>query len=307
MNRLTILFGIALIASCNAKTTSTEEAQPEIKLGKAEYVCKLKKPTEKNRGTQGFDIFGDYMVNCRNLGYAFVYKFDGETATYLGDFPLASCDSNNHANVASFGRTFYKKNDPLPLLYVSQAAKQTYKGYKDVLFVERIAPDFKSSELVQTIYFDDVNKDFGYALQWVVDETGKFLYGYGNTTKDRDIEGNRHRIAKFNMPSLEDSNAEGMVILKPDDMLENYTIEDYGYKFATIGQGLFVWKDRLYMPVGAGSEEYPAFLYVWNLRTKKMEVAEDLNYSGMGEPEDMSRFRSKFIISSVNGLYQIDI
>lgn len=301
MKRFYLLPLLALAAGCGVS------CQPSISVGKAEYICELLKPGQKHRSTQGFDIYGDYIVNCRNLGYAYVYKFDGKTPEYLGDFPLASRDSSNHANVASFGKAFYAEGDPLPLLYVSQAAKQPWKGYKDVLFVERIAPDFKSSELVQTIYFDDRNNDFGYALQWVVDDSGKYLYGYGNTTKDKDVEGNRHRIAKFRMPSHKDVNADGVTVLTPDDMLENYTIEDYGYKFATIGQGLFVWKDRLYMPVGAGSEKYPAYIYVWNLRTKKMDVAEDLNYSGMGEPEDMGRYKDTFIISAVNGLYKIEL
>ncbi|MBQ5597116.1 MAG: hypothetical protein IIU66_01325, partial [Clostridia bacterium] len=38
--------------------------------------------------------------------------------------------------------------------------------------------DMKSSQLVQTIYYDDVNKDFDYALQWVVDRKNRMLYGY---------------------------------------------------------------------------------------------------------------------------------
>ena len=30
--------------------------------------------------------------------------------------------------------------------------------------------DLSGSSLVQTIFYDDVNKDFGYALQWVIDQ-----------------------------------------------------------------------------------------------------------------------------------------
>ena len=191
----TFLFAI----SCGDRAVSEETPQPEIKsVGKAEFVCKLSKPEGMGGGTQGFDIFGDYMVNCRN-------------------------------------------------------------------------------------------------------------YGYGNTTKDSDIEGNRHRIVKFRLPKLDESDRNGMVILKKADLLENYTIEDYGFSFATIGQGLFVWKDRLYMPTGSGNDKNPARLYVWNLRTRKMDVVEELDYAGMGEPEDMSRWRDIFIISSSKGLYSISL
>lgn len=99
------------------------------------------------------------------------------------------------------------------------------------------------------------------------------------------------------------SQFKEMVILHPEDAIENYTIEDYGFKFATIGQGLFVRKGRLYMPVGVGTEEYPAYLYVWNLKKRCMEIAADLNPSGMGEPEDMSFHKGKYIISAVSGIY----
>lgn len=300
----TFLFAI----SCGDRAVSEETPQPEIKsVGKAEFVCKLSKPEGMGGGTQGFDIFGDYMVNCRNYGYGLVFRFNGKSATFLGGFPFGSCDRNNHSNVASFGKEYYRSGDPLPVLYVSQAAKTSWNGLKDVLFAERIAPDFKSSELVQTIHYDDADHDFGYALQWVVDREGGFLYGYGNTTKDSDIEGNRHRIVKFRLPKLDESDRNGMVILKKADLLENYTIEDYGFSFATIGQGLFVWKDRLYMPTGSGNDKNPARLYVWNLRTRKMDVVEELDYAGMGEPEDMSRWRDIFIISSSKGLYSISL
>lgn len=305
---LLICAAILLFDCCARDAEPQEEPQPEISsVGRAEFVCKLSKPSGLGGGTQGLDIFGDYVVNCRNTGYGLVFRFDGRTVTYLGGFPLGSQNENNHSNVASFGRKFFKEGDPLPVLYVSQAAKTTWNGYKDVLFVERIAPDFKSSELVQIIHYDDSDNDFGYALQWVVDEKGEYLYGYGNTTRDSDTNGNRHRIVKFRLPPLDAHDKEGMVILKPSDALENYTIEDCGCSFATIGQGLYVWKERLYMPTGAGNDKNPARLYVWNLRTRKMDVVEELAYADMGEPEDISRWRDLFIISSSKGLYTISI
>ena len=97
---------------------------------------------------------------------------------------MASFHQNNHCNVVSFSRTFYDKKDVFPLLYVSQCQRGRINGRKDVIYVERIANDLKSSELVQTIYFKDVHQLFGYALQWVVDTNlayavGKFLQGIG--------------------------------------------------------------------------------------------------------------------------------
>lgn len=282
-------------------------AQPKTEGFVAEHVCDLLKPEGKKMATQGMDIYKHYLLNCRNQGYAFIYDFDGKNVSKLGEFWLESHDVDNHANVASFGKAKFDKKDPLPLIYVSQAARNKWHGYKDVLFVERIMPDYNSSKLVQVIYYEDRNNDFDYALQWVVDRNGKYLWAFGNTTRDKDVENNRHRIAKFRMPKLSDSNADGMVILHPEDAIENYTIEDYGYKYATIGQGLFVMKNRLYMPVGAGSENYPAYIYVWNLKKHVMEVAANLNPSGMGEPEDMSEYKGLFYISAVHGVYKIKL
>lgn len=253
--------------------------------------------------TQGMDIVGDYLVNCHNTGYAKVYKFDGANVEKLGEFPLATNDPVNHSNVASFGKEYAVEGDPLPVIYISQCAKKPYKGHKDVLFVERIAPDFQSSELVQTIFYDDVEKDFGYALQWVLDENGEFLYGYGNTTKDKDVENNRHRIIKFRMPALSDGE---FVTLTKADALENYLIEDTAEGFATIGQGLYIRENRLYMPTGVGTEKYPATLYVWNLQTRQMERILDMNYTQMGEPEDMSWYNGNFYVSAVKGLFKIE-
>ncbi len=91
-------------------------------------------------------------------------------------------------------------------------------------FVERVANDLKSSELVQTIYFKDTDHLFGYALQWVIDPDNNYLYGYGNTVDNTNAL-NRHHIVKFRIPKLNEST-DGLVTLTKDDLLENYLIED---------------------------------------------------------------------------------
>ena len=254
----------------------------------------------QGKAIQGMDIYRDYLLQAHNQGMLSVYRFDGKSLTLLGEFDLQSAHKNNHANVLSFGRDFYDRKDPMPLVYVSQAAKKPVEEYKDVCYVERIAPDLQSSTLVQTICYDDRNGDFGYALQWVVDRKAGMLYGYGNTTRDRDVEGNRHRIIKFRLPPLDKSR----VVLRPEDALENYLIEDGGFRFATIGQGLFIWKGRLYMPTGLGTEADPSRLYVWDLKRRKMLKEVDLGAVMTGEPEDMGRYKDRFIISGMDGIFQ---
>jgi hypothetical protein len=156
-------------------------------------------------GYQGMDIWRDYIVSCQNTGIATIYRYDGKVMTREGEpFRLASYDVHNHSNVASFGRSFYDRHDKLPVLYVSQAYKEPVNGKKDLLYVERINPEKQTSELVQTICFDDVSHLFGYALQWVVDNDHHFLYGYGNTISNSDPK-NRHRLVKFHIPPVKES------------------------------------------------------------------------------------------------------
>ncbi len=251
---------------------------------------------------QGLDCYQDYVFSCKHTGIATVWKYkkDGSLEK-CGAFDLATHNDVNHSNVVSFGCEFYDKKDPLPLVYVSQCHKLPYEGRKDVLFVERVAPDMQSSELVQTIFYDDVNNDFGYALQWVIDRKHKMLYGFGNTTKDRDVEGNRHRIIKFRLPKL---SAGKDVTLRPEDALENYVVEDHGLRYATIGQGLCIWKNRLMMPTGLGTEQYPSYLFVWDLKKQKPVEVLDMSIGTTGELEDMAHYRKNlYFVQGQDGLF----
>lgn len=301
--RLTLLLMMISCMSLSAQifTPGYDLSTNDIQV---ETICKV--TYEKGFAPQGMDIYRNIMASCRNQGEVYLYDFDGKSLNLKNRFLLESHHKNNHSNVASFGPKKYDRKDPLPLLYVSQCAKKpAANGLKDVCFVERIMPDMKSSVLVQTIYYEDVNKDFGYALQWVVDTKNGFIYGYGNTTNDRDVEGNRHRIIKFRLPSLEENDEKGIVTLRPEDALENYLIEDYGFNFATIGQGLYIHKDRLYFPTGFGTKEFPSYLFVWNLKTKKMEKVFDMREVTFGEFEDISRWKKDIIIFGIEGVFRI--
>lgn len=265
---------------------------------KTGFVCSHPE-WEKGYAVQGMDIYGDYLVQGHNQGVLSIYRFNGKSLKLLGEFPLESVHKHNHCNVVSIGADFYAPGDPLPLVYISQAAKTPVEKYKDVCYVERVMPDLQSSAKVQTIAYDDANSDFGYALQWVVDRDNYFLYGYGNTTRDRDVEGNRHRIIKFALPALDSA----YVVLKPEDAIENYLIEDSGFSFATIGQGLFIKEGRLYMPTGFGTPEFPSQLYVWNLESREMEEALDIGTVTTGEPEDAGWYKGHLIVSGVDGIF----
>ena len=254
---------------------------------------------------QGMDCYKDYVLSCNHTGIANLWILEGGKPRKISRFNLASQGDANHANVVSFGVERFDRKDPMPLVYVSQCHKIPWNGLKDVLFVERIRPDLQSSELVQVIRYDDVNKDFGYALQWVIDRRHKMLYGFGNTTGDRDIEGNRHRIIKFRLPKL---SAGKEVVLRPEDALENYVVEDHGLRYATIGQGLCIHKGKLMMPTGVGNVEYPSWLFVWDLRKQRPVTVLDMGGGHTtGELEDFAHYRKNlYLIQAQTGLYLME-
>ena len=252
---------------------------------------------------QGMDCYKNYVVSLRHTGIATVWKYDGKDGLEkLGHFNLATHDEVNHSNVCSFGVEKFDKADPMPVIYVSQCHKKPYKGRKDVLFVERVNPDFQSSSLVQTIHFEDVDALFGYALQWVVDRKNKCLYGFGNTTFDKDVENNRHRIIKFRLPKI----SEGDVVFTKDDVIETYCVEDYGLKYATIGQGLCISKGRLMMPTGLGTPEYPSYLFVWDLKKRRPVEVLDMSLGTTGELEDLAEYKcGRFLVQGQDGLFEM--
>ena len=260
-------------------------------------------PGRKGYSYQGMDISGRYMVSCQDRGVATLYRLSGDKFERKGQFHLASFHEYNHSNVVSFGVEKAEKSDPMPVAYISHCHRKPIDGKKDLLFVERIAPDFGSSELVQTIFYDDVNYDFGYALQWVVDKKNRMLYGYGNTVNNSD-PANRHRVIKFRLPALSDGS---FVTLKPEDALENYLIEDVsGFRFNPVGQGLSIQGDKLYMPTGVGNSANPSILYIWDLAGHEMQSI-DLSSCTTGEFEDIS-IRGRFVyIQGQDGLFRFKL
>ena len=260
-------------------------------------------PGRKGYSYQGMDISGRYMVSCQDRGVATLYRLSGDKFERIGQFHLASFHEYNHSNVVSFGVEKAEKSDPMPVAYISHCHRKPIDGKKDLLFVERIAPDFGSSELVQTIFYDDVNYDFGYALQWVVDKKNRMLYGYGNTVNNSD-PANRHRVIKFRLPALSDGS---FVTLKPEDALENYLIEDVsGFRFNPVGQGLSIQGDKLYMPTGVGNSANPSILYIWDLAGHEMQSI-DLSSCTTGEFEDIS-IRGRFVyIQGQDGLFRFKL
>ena len=247
---------------------------------------------------QGMAIWDDYLVSLQNTGQATIYRLQGSGLQKLRQFPLASQTKENHANVAFFGKERYNKSDRFPLLYVSQCSKQKYKGMKDVCFVERISLT-EAPQLVQTIVLDDPDGLFGYALQWMIDAKHNRLIGYGNTIENLG-PGNRWRTMIFPLPKL---SAGPIVHLRPQDALDNYCIQDLDPRFPSnhIGQGACIRGDQMFIPVGVGSEKHPSIIYVWNLKTKRLDGIHNFQQQVPHEFEDCKPYRRSLIMQTNGG------
>ena len=281
--------------AADVKTTSYDGPAIVMKPHTLDAHCLGKLKGQEKQSYQGMDVWNDYIFSFQNTGYLSVYTTDGKTLKQVvKPFRIASHHEKNHCNEVTFGRIRYEKDDPFPLIYVAQCQRGSINGRKDVLYVERIAPDMKSTTLVQTIVFKDRSKLFGYALNWAVDAERNYLYGYGN------------RIVKFRIPELSEST-DGIVTLTEEDLLENYLIEDtYQAPFNPIGQGLMIRDGLLYMPTGFGNEKYPSELYVWDLDTRTMRNVIDLSQVTKGELEDCSQWRDKMLIQTQGEMYLLD-
>ena len=247
---------------------------------------------------QGMAMYGNYLVSLQNTGWATIYQLQNNKMQMLHQFPLASHTNENHANVAFFGTERYHKSDMFPLLYVSQCSKQQYKGMKDVCFVERISLT-GAPQLVQTIVLDDPNGLFGYALQWMIDSKHNRLIGYGNTIENLG-KGNRWRTIIFPMPKLSDGP---IVHLNPRNALDNYCIQDLDPRFPSnhIGQGACIKGNQMFIPVGVGTEKQPSILYVWNLKTKRLDGIHNFQRQVPHEFEDCEPHRRALIMQTNGG------
>lgn len=306
-----VLFGMALlcIVGMNAQDRFYYSG-PQLCITKNQFTCvsvgKLDGAADFNY--QGMDCWNEYIVSLQNEGMATTYKYDGMTVAKIATFKLGSYGDKNTAKAASFSNQFFSREDKMPLLFVSQSHNEAVGGQKDVIFVERISTNMKSSKLVAKIQFKEANKLFGNTLQWVVDKENKFLYGFGNTIDDSNAS-NKHRLVKFKLPTIAvkaKSKTIQTITLSEKDLLENYLIEDYCLMFKSMAShGLMVKYGLLYMPIGKGTNSQPSTMYVWNLAKRKLQNAIDTSASTTGELTDCAECMGELLIQSQDSIYKL--
>ncbi|MBQ1816771.1 MAG: hypothetical protein II122_04475 [Bacteroidaceae bacterium] len=308
MNRLLFIF-LLLPVVVFAQQTVTYEGLPIGKTNTLKVTQIGYLDTSFKSSFQGMEIYKKYLLSLQHCGMATMYKTNGKTIKKIGRFKLGSFDDQpktaNHANVASFSKQFLNKGDKLPLVYVTRCNASNYgKGMQQVLFVEHVDPVKMTSECVQTISFDDRTLTTLHTTQWCVDVENGMLYGLSNS---KEKSGNRHQIVKFRLPAY-NGPQDSIVILRDEDVLERYFMEDYYKKpdWQPVIQGMFIRDNLLYLPWGVGSKSNPSVLYIWDLKNRVMRNAINLQKEIPHEMEDCAFYdKNNLIIQAQKRLYRI--
>ena len=157
---------------------------------------------------------------------------------------------------------------------------------------------------MQTISFGDRTLTTLHTTQWCVDVENGMLYGLSNS---KEKSGNRHQIVKFRLPAY-NGPQDSIVILRDEDVLERYFMEDYYKKpdWQPVIQGMFIRDNLLYLPWGVGSKSNPSVLYIWDLKNRVMRNAINLQKEIPHEMEDCAFYdKNNLIIQVQKRLYRI--
>ena len=218
----------------------------------------------------------------------------------IGDYYLYHC------NQAAFGVSFYEKEDPFPLLYISQRARSDRRSFVEVyrlkLGRETSESDFSSldAEKVQTIFFPAMTENNALGrVNCVIDNQTGEMYTYSYSTIDSDINYGKCRISSFAIPDYEEKE----VYLEDIDILDSYIL-DYN---AVNSQGACISNRMLFIGQGYFNVGY-IYLNVVDLRQKRLYnrinlFANDITW----EPEGCFVYGNSILIGSGNNLWEFPI
>lgn len=246
--------------------------------------------------------YGDYVVfvtDRRSTLYLFnlkknrvvCKKYMGAVEEKIGMYVLYHC------NQMSFGRDFYDSNDPFPLLYISQRAREDNRCFMEVY---RLIPKWSEkdseytkleTELVQMLYFPVMTKENSLGrVNCAIDAPNDFMYAYSYSTIDNDPNRGKCRISCFKIPDIHDKE----IYLNDEDIIDSYPLDYNGIN----SQGACIKDDRLYIAQGYQSSGY-IYLNVIDLKKKKLLKRIDLLHNGFSwEPEGCFTYNGSIMISS---------
>ena len=264
-----------------------------------------------SKGNQSSAAYGDYLflvpdkrsyIHCYNLKtkkYVCSKNLGAENERTTGNYILYHC------NQSSFSADFYDKNDPFPLLYISQRARFDERCFVEVYRLLPVWDDTKSeyvsldAQLVQTIYFpvQTVSNSLG-RINCAIDADNHFMYTYSYSTIEGDTERNQCRISCFNIPDVHQEE----VILNDDAILDSYK---FNYN-ATNSQGGCIKDGKLYIGQGYPSAGY-IYLNIIDLKQKKLIQRVDLlnQYGVTWEPEGCFFYNGNLMMSTGANIWQL--
>lgn len=209
-----------------------------------------------------------------------------------------------HCNQTSFGTDFYDKNDPFPLLYISQRARSDDRCMMEVYRLLPVWDETKAEYvsldvlLVQTIYFpvQTAANSLG-RINCAIDAENHSMYTYSYSTIEGDTERNLCRISCFNIPDIHQEE----VILNDDAIIESYK---FNYK-ATNSQGGCIKDGKLY--IAQGFKSWGIYLNIIDLKQKKLIQRVDLlnQYGVTWEPEGCFFYNGNLMMSTGANIWQL--
>ena len=201
----------------------------------------------------------------------------------------------------TFGVDFFEKDDPFPLLYISQRARSDRRCITEVY---RLIPTLSNSgdyvdlnaELVQTIFFpvETMDNSLG-RVNSVIDGSNGLLYTYSYSTISSDPNRGLCRISSFQIPDIREKE----VFLNDSSIINSYKL-DY---IAINSQGAAIKDDVLY--ILQGYESYGIHLNVIDLKEKQIISRVDLLAQGITwEPEGCFMYNNHLMVSSGKRIWE---
>ncbi len=258
---------------------------------------------KNSRVNQSSARYGDYLILVPK-GRGVLYLYNLRTKTMLCSIKMKPGVGKDawgydlyHSNQATFGCDFYDKNDPFPLLYISQRARKDKRCFAEVY---RIVPsktdedtDYTSMkvQLVQTVFFPVMSTENSLGnVNCVIDGQAKLMYTYSRNNNSGEHNSGMCKITCFDIPPVK----EDTVMLDDSSIRDSYMLPCR----AVYMQGGCIKDGRLYIGQGYKSAGY-IYLNIVNLNERCLEKRIDLLANGVTwEPEGCFVYEGCVMMSS---------
>ena len=238
------------------------------------YIEKAFQMPTQETTFQGMAVFNDYMFQCHHSNNRIdVY----DLRDYSLSFTIEQ-EGNGvvHCNNADFGKDFYDKNDPFPLLYLEQ------KGNRHKTSVYRIirTDSTYTAQMVQTLTFEPCtrsisNNDLENGFMYVTHGHGKSGF-----------------VTKIKIPSYK--KGDMTIDLKSKKALATFDVSS-----PKVGQDATIHNNKLFQLKGYSRE---GEIKIVDLERQCILFVAQFNKIGMnGEPEGIAWYKDHLIVSTVSG------